>query len=118
MRVFIDTNLWVYRLDRREPAKSEQMRQWLASVILEHEVVISTQVLIELRSVATRKLRPALSERQISALLAALCGFELVSTDPTLVLDAHQLAIADQLSQRQTPDLWDAADESVQERQT
>jgi hypothetical protein len=41
-----------------------------------------------------------------------------VSTDPTLVLDAHQLAIADQLSQRQTPDLWDAADESVQERQT
>jgi len=81
-------------------------------------VVISTQVLIELRSVATRKLRPALSERQISALLEALCGFEVVSTDPTLLLDAHQLAIAEQLSQPQTPDIWDGADESVQERET
>jgi predicted nucleic acid-binding protein len=98
MRVFIDTNLWAYRLDQREPEKSRRISTWLADVTLDHEVVISTQVLIELRSVATRKLRPALSERQISALLEALCGFEVVSTDPTLVLDAHQLAIAEQLS--------------------
>jgi|LauGreDrversion4_2_1035121.scaffolds.fasta_scaffold24825_8 hypothetical protein len=26
MRVFIDTNLWAYRLDRREPPKSERLR--------------------------------------------------------------------------------------------
>ena len=26
MRVFIDTNLWVYRLDRREPDKAERIR--------------------------------------------------------------------------------------------
>jgi predicted nucleic acid-binding protein len=58
MRVFIDTNLWVYRLDRREPAKSEQIHRWLAAVIRDHEVVISTQVLIELRAVASRKLQP------------------------------------------------------------
>lgn len=46
MRVFIDTNLWVYRLDRREPAKSEHMRQWLAAVIHDHEVVISDHDLV------------------------------------------------------------------------
>ncbi|MEB3302619.1 MAG: PIN domain-containing protein [Cyanobacteriota bacterium] len=98
MRVFIDTNLWVYRLDRREPAKSEQIRPWLATVIREHEVVLSTQVLIELRAVATRKLQPPLSDPQITELLEALSGFEVVSTDAHLILDAHQLANLEQLN--------------------
>jgi hypothetical protein len=98
MRVFIDTNLWVYRLDRREPAKSEQIQRWLAAVIRDHEVVISTQVLIELRAVASRKLQPPLSDPQISELLEAMIGFEVVCSDDTLVLDAHQLAGREQLS--------------------
>jgi len=98
MRAFIDTNLWAYRLDQREPVKSRRISSWLADITRNHEVVLSTQVLIELRSVATCKLRQPLSDRQISALLEALCGFEVVNTDGTLVLDAHQLAISEQLS--------------------
>jgi predicted nucleic acid-binding protein len=98
MRVFIDTNLWAYRLDQREPTKSARIRQWLAEVTDEHEVVISTQVLIELRSVASRKLQPPLDAAQITGLLEALSGFEVVGTDSHLVLDAHQLAIQEQLS--------------------
>ena len=98
MRVFIDTNLWVYRLDRREPDKAERIRQWLAAITNDHQVVISTQVLIELRSVASRKLQPPLSDAQIHGLLEALSGFEVVSTDSALVLDAHQLACREQLS--------------------
>jgi len=98
MRLFIDTNLWAYRLDRRDPEKSEQVRSWLADVVADHEVVISTQVLIELRSVAIRTLQPPLSDRQISELLAALTGFELVNTDANLILDAHLLASREQLS--------------------
>ncbi|MGA1484068.1 MAG: PIN domain-containing protein [Vulcanococcus sp.] len=98
MRVFIDTNLWVYRLDRREPDKAERIRQWLAAITNDHQVVISTQVLIELRSVASRKLQPPLSDAQINGLLEALSGFEVVSTDSALVLDAHQLACREQLS--------------------
>ncbi|GDX77212.1 twitching motility protein PilT [Cyanobium sp.] len=98
MRVFIDTNLWAYRLDQREPAKSERMHQWLANIVADHEVVISTQVLIELRSVVSRKLQPPLTDQQITALLEALVGFEVVSTDANLILDAHQLAIREQLS--------------------
>jgi predicted nucleic acid-binding protein len=92
MRVFIDTNLWVYRLDRREPEKAERIRQWLPGITADHQVVLSTQVLIELRSVASRRLQPPLSDPQISGLLEALSGFEVVPTDSTLVLDAHQLA--------------------------
>ena len=98
MRVFIDTNLWAYRLDRREPAKSERVRGWLADITADHEVVISTQVLIELRSVVSRKLQPPLNDQQISALLQALAGFEVVDADANLILDAHQLAIREQLS--------------------
>jgi predicted nucleic acid-binding protein len=98
MRVFIDTNLWVYRLDRREPQKSERLKPWLAEVIAEHEVVISTQVLIELRSVASRKLQPPLAAAEIASMLQALSGFEVVTTDANLVLDADQLAEREQLS--------------------
>ena len=98
MRVFIDTNLWVYRLDRREPQKSERLKPWLAEVIAEHEVVISTQVLIELRSVASRKLQPPLAAAEIASMLQALSSFEVVSTDANLVLDADQLAEREQLS--------------------
>jgi predicted nucleic acid-binding protein len=98
MRVFIDTNLWVYRLDRREPQKSERLKPWLAEVIAEHEVVISTQVLIELRSVASRKLQPPLAAAEIASMLQALSGFEVVTTDANLVLDTDQLAEREQLS--------------------
>jgi predicted nucleic acid-binding protein len=88
MRVFIDTNLWVYRLDRREPAKSERLKRWLAEVSADHEIVISTQVLIELRAVASRKLQPPLPAAEIATMLEALAGFEVVNTDANLVLDA------------------------------
>lgn len=75
MRVFIDTNLWAYRLDRREPAKSER-----------------------LRAVASRKLQPPLPAAEIATLLEALSGFEVVNTDANLVLDAHLLAERERLS--------------------
>ena len=98
MRVLLDTNLWAYRLDQREPAKSRHVHQWLANIVTDHEVVISTQVLIELRSVVSCNLQPPLTDQQITALLEALAGFEVVSTDANLIHDAHQLAIREQLS--------------------
>ncbi len=98
MRAFIDTNLWAYRLDQREPDKSEWIAQWLRHIAEEHEVVISTQVLIELRAVFTYKLKPPLAAEDTRAALNALARFEVIATDANLVLDAHELAIAEQLS--------------------
>lgn len=98
MRVFIDTNLWIYRLDQREPQKRQYVERWLAEVVAKHEVVISTQVLIELRFVASRKLQPPLEPTQIHGLLEGLSGFEVISTDEHLVLDADLLAATEQLS--------------------
>jgi predicted nucleic acid-binding protein len=98
MRAFIDTNLWAYRLDGREPEKSRRIASWLADITRNHDVVISTQVLLELRSFASRKLQPPLSHQQITAMLEALSGFDVVGTDANLVLDAQQLAIQETIS--------------------
>ena len=98
MRVFVDTNLWAYRLDCREPEKPAFIRDWLRELALEHEIVISTQVLIELRSVLTRKLEPPLSWLDTRATLEALAEFEVVPASADLILDAHELSRAEKLS--------------------
>jgi predicted nucleic acid-binding protein len=98
MRAFVDTNLWAYRLDRRDPGKSAFIRDWLRSVAEANDIVISTQIMIELRSVLTRKLEPALSPADTRRALEALAGFDVVSTHPDMVLDAHELAEREQVS--------------------
>lgn len=98
MRVFVDTNLWACRLDQREPEKSQRVGVWLRELAADHEIVVSTQVLIELRSVLTRKLKPALNHADTLRALTAVASFEVVATDQNLVLDAHELAQREQLS--------------------
>jgi predicted nucleic acid-binding protein len=98
MRVFVDTNLWVYRLDQRDIEKSRKVGVWLRELASTHEIVVSTQVLIELRAVVTRKLQPPLPFDDTRIALAVLAKFDVVSTDANLVLDAHELAQAEQIS--------------------
>lgn len=97
MRVFIDTNLWVYRLDKREAAKGRRIADWLRAQAREHEIVVSTQVLIELRAVLTRKFKPPMLARDVRAALDALAHFDVVTADANLVLDAHELAGREQI---------------------
>lgn len=98
MRVFVDTNLWVYRLDRRDPEKATRVGEWLRNLALDHEIVVSTQVLIEVRSVLSRKLKPSMAHADIRFALEALSAFEVVGADCGLIFDAHELATAEQLS--------------------
>jgi len=98
MRIFIDTNLWAYRLDKRDIAKSDFAARWLREMAREHDIVISTQVMIELRAVLTHKFKPAWSASDVRIALQALASFEVVTTDTNLVLDAHELALTAQLS--------------------
>ena len=75
----------------------EGLRQ-RARAAFEHEIVVSTQVLIELRAVLTRKLKPAPSSQDTRAALEALARFEVVPTNASLVLDAHELSRIERLS--------------------
>lgn len=97
-RVFIDTNVWVNRLDKREVEKSRFVAGWLREMARNHDIVISTQVMIKLRAVLTQKFKPAWSVSDVRIALQALAAFEVVSTNSNLVLDAHELAGAEQLS--------------------
>jgi len=80
MRVFVDTNLWVYRLDQREAQKGQFTKNWLRQLAQDDEIVISTQVLIELQAVVARKLQPFISTSEARKALEALAGFEVVPT--------------------------------------
>lgn len=58
--VFVDTNVLVYAEDRAHPAKHAVARGWLRALWLRRSGRMSTQVLNEFYSVATRKLKPAM----------------------------------------------------------
>ncbi len=57
MTAFLDTNVLVYRLDAKAPAKQQRAMSLSAALFQSNEAVISTQVLQEFYNVATGKLR-------------------------------------------------------------
>jgi predicted nucleic acid-binding protein len=99
-RVFLDTNILAYDLDAGTPDKQRRAREVLADPT--HEFVISTQVLLELYVVLTRKLRPALPEAAAAEVIGSLCRLPVVGTDAELVQRAIALSARHQLS------VWDA----------
>ncbi len=80
--------------DQREAEKGLFIKNWLRQLVDDYEIVISTQMLIELRAVLGRKLQPSLSASESRLALAA---FDVMATDASLVFDAHELAISHQL---------------------
>mgnify|MGYP002738849529 CR=1 FL=1 len=93
-RIFLDTNVFVYALDRTDPAKRA-----VAMALIDtqrDDIVVSAQVLVELWAVCIRKLGldPGTSRRMVDAVGA----FRVVDTDRDLVLAAAGLSASDQLS--------------------
>jgi predicted nucleic acid-binding protein len=99
-RVFIDTNILIYRFDGRDPQK-----QATAAALLdddELDIVISSQVLSEFFAVVTRKLKPPMPIDGAIATVEALSELEVLPVTRNLVLDATRTARDLQLS------YWDA----------
>lgn len=84
-RVFVDTNIWVYAVDRAEPAKRERARAVLAPVDDAH-ITVSSQVLSEFYTVVTRKLTTPLSEEQAAQMVDRISQVPVVPVDADLVL--------------------------------
>ena len=97
---FVDTNIWLYANDARDPKKRDEARQCLSSLNERSSIVVSTQVLTEFFTVATRKLGVAGPEAR--ALVDRMATFDVVEPSKGLVLDALDLANRNQLS------TWDA----------
>jgi predicted nucleic acid-binding protein len=93
-RVFLDTNVFVYSLDLADPDKQVRALQLIDE--RRRDIVVSTQVLLELHSVCTRKL--GLTRHQADTAVRSVAKFPVVEADRELVLQASQLADDAQLS--------------------
>jgi predicted nucleic acid-binding protein len=99
-RVFIDTNVFVYADDAKAGTKRQRARAVLSPLIRSHSAVVSTQILQEYFSAATKKL--GLSAERARWRVETMARLEVVVIKPGLVLDAIDLHRLHSLS------LWDA----------
>ena len=99
-KCFVDTNILLYSVDERSVEKHEAARRILAADLREYPRAVSTQVLLEFYSAATRKLKiPADRARNLAALWS---DFEVVSLGTDDVLGAMDCSIVNGIS------IWDA----------
>ena len=99
-KIFIDTNILVYALDKADPEKQEIARELLRKTESDRLGVISTQVLQEYYVIATRKLKvdPELAKRIISS----LSKLEVVVIGQPIIEKAIDISISNKIS------FWDA----------
>lgn len=94
---FIDTNVLAYAYDADSGDKRERAREVLAEI---DGAVVSTQVLLELFAVLTRKL--GLDRDAAEEALESLMGLEVVATDTRLLREGLRISRQHDISH------WDA----------
>lgn len=99
-KVFLDTNLFVYANDRRDPDKQRAAIELVGRAIRSSSGVISTQVLMEYAAVAVSKLRQ--ERAAVVRQLLVMERLEVHSVDGGVVRSALELMAAYSLA------FWDA----------
>lgn len=100
--VFVDTNVFVYARDPRDPAKQARAEEWLAMLWRDFAGRTSMQVLSEYYYNVTRKLSPAVAPDE-----AWLDTRLLLAWDP-LPVNAELLRRAREIEQRWQLAWWDS----------
>ncbi len=100
MVAFFDTNVLVYCTDTTAPDKQARARELVARSAAAGDAVLSTQVLIELFNILTRKQKMPLATAQ--ALIQAYTAWPVVDSNVALVSAAIEKSIQHKLS------IWDA----------
>jgi predicted nucleic acid-binding protein len=100
-KVFIDTNILVYSIDRDETVKRKRARELLKSLGKGSLVFLSTQVLQEFYVAATRKL--GMDPLLAKDMLREWRRFNVVTVTPEIIEEAVDISILNQLS------FWDGA---------
>jgi len=99
-KVFFDTNVLVYQLDKRYLTKQRLSRELAREAAGRGEAVISTQVLQEFYVVATTKLK--VDVVLAKAIMNRLCNMEVVTVTIELISQAADIHIQNNIS------FWDA----------
>lgn len=95
-RCFLDTNILIYSVDRADPAKQNTALELIACHAKDRTGVISTQVLQEFYSAATRKL--GIEPLQARQHLRDFRVFDIVQVTPTIIEEGVDFSILHQLS--------------------
>ena len=100
-KILLDSNIFVYSFDMREPEKRDTARRILDA--LGDQAVISAQVIIECFNVLTRKVVPRWTRKDAYAALSKMAAsLEVIPADAELVRSAMNLSARYELS------IWDA----------
>lgn len=100
VRVFIDSNIFLYTLDKSDKKKSALAKKALIKASESHTITISTQVLNEVYAVATRKL--GIQPLEAKEYLHVLFGFDVVQVTKEIIESAIDCSILNKIS------YWDA----------
>ena len=95
-RSFLDTNVLIYAVDRADAAKQTIALELIARHAKERTGVISTQVLQEFYSAATRKL--GIDPIQAREQLRAFRVFDIVQVTPTMIEEGVDCSILNLIS--------------------
>lgn len=99
-RVFLDSNVLIYAQDVGSPEKQRKSRELIALLADTGDGVISTQVLQEFFVASTRKL--GVTPLAAKGVLKTFGVFEIVQISPTLIHEAIDCSILNQIS------FWDS----------
>ena len=89
--VFVDTNVFVYAYDRRDPLKKATAETLVRELWVEQRGRTSMQVLAEYYVTVTRKLKPAASTDAAWEVIDALLAWEPQATDRRLLNQAREV---------------------------
>lgn len=99
-KVFIDSNFFIYLLNKDEEAKRKQCAELLLKLEKTSTIVISTQVVKEVSAVMLRKFNYPANDLQV--LLAQMERFEVVETPVSVIRNGIDIMQSYKLS------FWDA----------
>ena len=99
-KVFIDSNIFLYTLDRHDQSKQRRAKELLLLAGKRQRVFISTQVLNEVYSVAVKKLE--IDPVSAKEFVRGLYDFEIVLLTPPIIESAIDCSILHRVN------YWDA----------
>jgi predicted nucleic acid-binding protein len=99
-KMFIDTNILVYQMDKRDPTKRSVCRDLVRKAAANGDAVISTQVLQEFYVATTTKLH--IDPILVKSIMHTLENMEVVTVGNELIDDAIDASIQYKLS------FWDS----------
>jgi predicted nucleic acid-binding protein len=99
-KIFIDTNIFIYTLDKRDEIKQEKARKILKQIVELHQPVISTQVIKEFYVVAISKMKA--DHFTVKNIIHNFRNMEIVNNDLELIEQAIDISVISQVS------FWDS----------